>query len=86
MQQCAYPRAWTAEEKKLLEEIARRLTDSLTSLLVFRSLGESEEALRHSEGYLAEAQRLTHTGAWVHDGATWKTLYWSEETFRDMGV
>src|SRR5207245_7292458 len=24
-----------------------------------------EESLRRSEGYLAEAQRLTHTGSWV---------------------
>jgi PAS domain S-box-containing protein len=85
MQQCAYPRAWTAEERKLLEEIARRLTDSLTSLLMFRSLRESEEALMRSEAYLAEAQRLTHTGAWATDPAP-EPLYWSEELFRLYGL
>ncbi len=85
MHQCSYPRVWTPDERKLLEEIARRLEDSLTSLLVFRSLRESEKALRRSEAYLADAQRLTHTGSWAHDGATRMTLYWSEETFRMWG-
>ena len=85
LQQCAYPRAWTAEERKLLEEIARRLTDSLTSLLMFRSLRESEEALRRSEAYLTSAQRLTLTGSWALDGTTRRSLYWSDETFRIWG-
>jgi PAS domain S-box-containing protein len=85
MQQCSYPRAWTAEERKLLEEIARRLTDSLTSLLMFRSLRESEEALRRSEAYLTSTQKLTLTGSWALDGTTRMSLYWSEETFRMWG-
>jgi len=85
MQQCAYPRAWTADERKLLEEIARRLTDALTSLLMFRSLRESEEALRRSEAYLTSAQRLTSTGSWALDGTTRMSLYWSDETFRIWG-
>src|SRR6266481_1145776 len=41
----------------------------------------TEEALRRSEGYLAEAQRLAHTGSWawnVHTGA----IFWSQEIFR----
>ncbi len=44
----------------------------------------SEQALRRIEGYLAEAQRLTHTGAWATD-ATPTPLYWSEELFRLYG-
>jgi PAS domain S-box-containing protein len=52
MQQCSYARVWTPDERKLLEEIARRLADSLTSLLMFRNLSESEEALRESERHL----------------------------------
>ena len=70
MQQCAYPRAWTAEERKLLEEIARRLTDSLTSLLMFRSLRESEKALRRSEAYLTGSAEADPTGSWALDGTT----------------
>ena len=44
-----------------------------------------EEALRESENYLAEAQRLTHTGSWALDGTTREALYWSEEMFRIFG-
>jgi PAS domain S-box-containing protein len=44
--QCSYPRVWTPDEKKLLEEIARRMTDALTSLLAHRDLRESEERHR----------------------------------------
>ena len=86
MQQCAYPRAWTAEERKLLEEIARRLTDSLTSLLMFRSLRESEKALQRSEAYLAESQKLTQTGSWAWDTRTDQMVFYSEEVFRIYGL
>jgi len=40
-----------------------------------------EKALRRSEGYLAEAQRLTHTGSWAWNVRT-GTLFWSQEIFR----
>jgi PAS domain S-box-containing protein len=46
MHQCSYPRVWTQDEKKLLNEIARRMTDALTSLLTHRDLHESEERYR----------------------------------------
>ncbi len=44
----------------------------------------AEEALRRSEAYLAEAQRLSHTGTTVFDatGAT----YFSEEAYRMLGL
>jgi PAS domain S-box-containing protein len=45
----------------------------------------AEEALRRSEAYLAEGQRLTHTGSWALDTATDKYIYWSEEMFRIYG-
>jgi len=44
----------------------------------------AEEALRRSEAYLADAHRLTHTGAWASDNTT-EPLYWSEEVFRVFG-
>jgi PAS domain S-box-containing protein len=44
----------------------------------------AEEALRRTAGYLAETQRLTHTGTFVNDG-TIKPLFWSEEHFRIFG-
>ena len=42
----------------------------------------AEEALRRSEAYLAEAQRLSHTGSWAFDLASNKYVYVSEECFR----
>jgi PAS domain S-box-containing protein len=44
----------------------------------------AEEALRQSEAYLAEAQRLSHTGSWASE-STGRPLYWSEELFRIFG-
>ncbi len=46
---------------------------------------QTEEALRVSESYLAEAQRLAHTGsgAWAVPG--WDALYLSEEWYRIYG-
>ena len=49
------------------------------------ALRQSTEALRRSEAYLAEAQRLSHTGTWVSDGAL-TTVYNSEENYRIWGV
>jgi len=50
----------------------------------------AEEALQRSEGYLAEAQKLTRTGSWaahVHqmEKLHWTNVYWSEELFRIFG-
>jgi PAS domain S-box-containing protein len=42
----------------------------------------AEEALRASEGYLAEAQRLSLTGSWAFDLASNKYIYSSEECNR----
>jgi PAS domain S-box-containing protein len=42
----------------------------------------SAEALRRSEAYLSEAQRLSHTGTWVLNPRTMEYLYWSDESYR----
>ena len=45
---------------------------------------QAEETLRQSEAYLAEAQRLSHTGSWAWNlGASQQ--FWSVETFRIYG-
>ncbi len=46
---------------------------------------EAERALRRSESYLVEAQRLSHTGSFGWNPAS-GTIYWSEETYRIFGV
>jgi PAS domain S-box-containing protein len=42
---------------------------------------KAEEALRRSEMYLAEAQRLSHTGSFGWNVASGE-IYWSDETYR----
>jgi PAS domain S-box-containing protein len=44
---------------------------------------KAEDQLRRSEAHLAEAQRLSHTGASTYNATT--ILYWSEETYRIFG-
>ncbi|MBU0678880.1 MAG: PAS domain S-box protein, partial [Verrucomicrobia bacterium] len=44
--QCSYARIWTVEEERLFQEIGRRLSDTLTSMLTWRSLCESEARYR----------------------------------------
>jgi PAS domain S-box-containing protein len=51
------------------------------------ALGEIEhrtEDLRRSESYLAEAQKLTHTGSWAWNVRT-GLLFWSQEIYRIYG-
>ena len=43
---------------------------------------QTEAALRRSEAYLAEAERLSHTGSWAYDIATGVPVYWSLERCR----
>jgi PAS domain S-box-containing protein len=44
----------------------------------------AEEALRRSEAYLAEAQRLSHTGTLAFNATA--PVFWSEESYRIWGL
>jgi len=46
---------------------------------------QAEESLQESEAYLAEAQRLSHTGSWVAQVSGRETLHLSEEWYRIYG-
>jgi PAS domain S-box-containing protein len=46
-----------------------------------QEIKQRNEALRRSEVYLAEAQRMTHTGSWAWNVRT-EALFWSQEIFR----
>ncbi|HET6421396.1 MAG TPA: PAS domain S-box protein, partial [Geobacteraceae bacterium] len=76
--QCSYPRVWTPEEERLLQEIGRRLEDALTSLLSYREM-------RDSKGKLEEAQRIAHTGYWDRDIAG-DRITLAGETCRIFGI
>src|SRR5262249_8418051 len=47
-------------------------------------LRRSAEELQRSESYLAEGQRLAHTGSWAFDPAGFD--YWSPELFQMHGL
>jgi len=74
MHQCSSARVWTPEEIGLMQEIGRRLADSMTSLLSRRDLQENELKLK-------DAQRLAHIGNWTLDLVSNK-LSWSDEIYR----
>src|SRR5713226_4009292 len=45
----------------------------------------AEEKLRRSEAYLAEGQKLSHTGSWAWKVATKEIIHWSSEQYRLFG-
>jgi PAS domain S-box-containing protein len=63
--------------------------DALASITAAVAQGierkRSEDELRRSEAYLAEGQRLSHTGSWAQQIAS-GDVYWSAETCRIFGV
>ncbi len=46
---------------------------------------KAEDQLRRSEAYLAEAQRISHTGSWALSPTKTNILYWSDECYRIWG-
>ena len=81
-----------AEIKRLNEELEQRVVERTSQLTAVNNeltkeilqRQRAEAALRRSEGYLAQAQRLTQSGSWAwnrHTGAR----FWSQETFRIFG-
>ena len=61
------------------------LTSWVDRRFAAQTLELQEEKLQQSETYLAEAQRLTHTGSWVWRVAGREALHLSEEWYRIHG-
>jgi PAS domain S-box-containing protein len=72
-------------EAKVEERTAKlsRANEELQSEIIERK--SAEEKLRSSEGFLAEGQRISHTGSWSWKVSSGKVA-WSEEHFRIFGV
>jgi PAS domain S-box-containing protein len=69
-----------------LKVTVRELQSANTALQAeSRERKSTEEALRRTESYLAEAQRLTHTGSWAWRVPGREALHLSEEWFRIYG-
>jgi PAS domain S-box-containing protein len=61
------------------------LTSGVDRRFAAQTLELQEEKLQRSEAYLAEAQRLTHTGSWAWRVAGGDALHLSEEWYRIYG-
>jgi PAS domain S-box-containing protein len=88
-------------ERKRADEALRRAHDELEHRVLERTrelsainvelvtqVNEREQAekeLRRIETYLAEGQRLSHTGSWAWNAST-GDLYWSKEHYRICGL
>jgi PAS domain S-box-containing protein len=59
--------------------------EGVAFVLDLREQKRAEEALRRSESYLAQAQKLAHIGSWVWEVAGRSALYLSEEWYRIYG-
>ena len=67
---------------RLFQQGAHRFRLSLVRDITERK--RTDEALRRSESYLAEAQRLSHTGTIVFSATG--PVYWSEESYQLWGL
>ena len=65
------------------ENRAREMATHLAGIAIERKL--THERLQRSEAYLAEAQKLTHTGSWVWEVAETRASHLSEEWYRVYG-
>src|SRR5207249_7510596 len=72
------PRSPSRREQDTIKHITH-----LAGIAIERKVAEA--ARRESEAYLAEAQRLSHTGSWAWAPATGEIRYWSGETYRVLG-
>src|SRR6266481_3462426 len=77
---------------KYLHAVARAARDASGSIEFFGAVTdvtvakETERKLRRSEAYLAEAQRLSHTGSWAWDARRREFVFWSPEAHRMLGL
>ncbi len=76
--QCSHARIFGAAERRLFQEIGRRLADALTSVSMVRVLRESEDKLE-------KAERMAEVGYWERDFVLGR-LTLSDEAYRLIGV
>jgi PAS domain S-box-containing protein len=75
---CALAAGWVSAVRRRAEQELRLARNELEAKVIERTAN-----LQRSESYLAEAQRLSHTGTAVFDDT--RVLYWSDETYRIFG-
>jgi PAS domain S-box-containing protein len=60
MHQCSHPRVWTNEEKRLFQEVSRRIADALSNVVLLREFQENEERFRAT--FEQAAVGIAHVG------------------------
>ena len=73
-------------EQRVVERTTQLQTANQELLKEIADRKQAEEALRRSEAYLTEAQRVSHTGSFAYHPGSRKTHYWSEELFHIFGL
>jgi len=81
----AEPEKFNEETFEQYLELADNLSYGISSLRTREEQKRTEEALRRSEAYLAEGQRLSHTGSWAWNVEKQENVYWSNEQYRIYG-
>jgi PAS domain S-box-containing protein len=72
---------WIYTDSHSILDAAGNLVEFVGSSLDITERKQADLTLRRSEGYLAEAQRMTRCGSWAWDVRT-DVIFWSEEFFR----
>ncbi len=75
--------AWLTGAERRTKASLQKAHDDLTARI--QDLARAEEAMRRSESYLAESQRLTQTGSWALNVGTREMIHTSAELLRLFG-
>jgi len=75
---------WMFHRKVALRDANGNIVKWYGSSLDVEERKTAEEALRSSQAYLAEAQKMSHTGSWAN-AASGEPRYWSDECYRVLG-
>ena len=75
---------WMFHRKVALRDANGNIVKWYGSSLDIEERKTAEKALRSSEAYLAEAQKMSHTGSWAN-AASGEPRYWSDECYRVLG-